>query len=84
MNSKTHFGLFSIDLKAFHHLIEVLEPPPLTQEPMATMKEGEFTGISGQCDIGSNIPITAPRGLVHTSCRFRPLSPSGGSDAIRR
>ena len=84
MNSKTHVGLFGIDLKAFHHLIEVLEPPPLTQEPVATSKEVKFTGILGQYDLGSNIPIIAPRGLVHTSCRFRPLSPSGESDAILR
>ena len=77
-------GLFGIGLEASYHLIEVLEPPPLTQELMETRKEANFTGISGQYDLGSNIQTTAPRGLVNTSCRFRPLSPSGGSDAILR
>jgi len=76
-------GLFGIGLEASYHLIEVLEPPPLTQEPMATRKEANFTGISGQYDLGSNITRTAPRGFVHTSCRFGPLSPSVGADAIR-
>jgi hypothetical protein len=76
-------GLFGIGLEASHHLIEVLEPPPLTQELMATRKESIFIGISGQYDLGSNIPTPAPRGFVHTSCRFRRLSPSVGADAIR-